>query len=215
MIRLPALNTNQKLAAVAVLLGAIAVVGEPNMGDRVTLNTRELSGIVESKVDHVTALELADWIIQARADYRLIDLREPSDFQTYHIPTAESVSLTQLTDYPLRRNEKIVLYSDGGIHSAQAWMLLKARDYKAAYMLLGGLDSWKDEVLFPAARGDGSQEDTAAFERLVYVSKFFGGGPRSGDAATYEQREVVMPKVEMPTPPASAPKKTKKRREGC
>jgi rhodanese-related sulfurtransferase len=43
-----------------------------------------------------------------------------------HIPTAELVELRDLHDYPLYHNEKIVLYSDGGIHSAQAWFLLRA-----------------------------------------------------------------------------------------
>jgi hypothetical protein len=46
----------------------------------VTLNTRELADIVESEVDHITVDELADWITQDRADYRLIDVRDPESY---------------------------------------------------------------------------------------------------------------------------------------
>ena len=59
-----------------------------------------------------------------RSDYRLIDLRGERDYSAYHIPTAENVTLTALPESALLANEKIVLYSDGGIHASQAWMLL-------------------------------------------------------------------------------------------
>ena len=113
-----------RLAALTLALGSLALFGDPYRGDTVTLNTRELASIVESEVDHVTVDELASWIVQGRNDYRLLDVREEPAFAEYHIPTAESVQLTELADYPLFRNETIVLYSDGGMHSAQAWFLL-------------------------------------------------------------------------------------------
>ena len=216
-MKLSSLNTNQKLAGVALVLGVVAVVGEPFSRDTVKLDTRELGLIVENEVDHITAAELSDWIIQGRADYRLIDLREPEAYTAYHIPTAESAMLTQLPDYGLSRNEKVVLYSEGGIHAAQAWMLLKAQGYKAVYMVLGGLDAWKEEVLFPTHAETASPEQKAQFERRSYVSKFFGGTPQSGTAAASEASSVVMPKMQMPTVPATPPAapQTKKRREGC
>ena len=64
-------------------------------------------------------------------------------------PAPKTFRWPTLPDYGLERNEKIILYSEGGIHSAQAWFLLKAMGYKSVYMLRGGLDDWKDLVLFP------------------------------------------------------------------
>lgn len=202
-----------RLAALALALGLLAVAGEPYGGGAVTLDVRELAAIVEGEVDHVTVDELADWIVQGRDDYRLLDVREKSAYAEYHIPTAESVQLTGLADYPLYRNEKIVLYSDGGIHSAQAWFLLKARGYGGVYILLYGLEEWKDRILFPAAPPQASPDQLAEFQRASRLSRFFGGTPRSGETAV---EEVLL---EMPEPPAPAPapvaSRKRKRKEGC
>ena len=205
---------NRTLAVVALLLGLLALFGDPYQGHVVQLDTKQLAAIVEGEVDHVTALELADWIIQGTADYRLIDLRDEATFAEYHIPTAENVPIGQLADYPLLRNERIVLYSGGGIHSAQAWMLLQANRYRGSYMLLGGLQAWKDEVLFPTLSEDAGAEQAAEFERVRYVSEFFGGTPRSGVAGADETISAPMPKVEMSAQPV-VPKRKKKAKEGC
>ena len=58
--------------------------------------------------------------------------------------------MAALADQAFSPTEKVVLYSEGGIHSAQAWFLLKARGATNAYFLLGGLDAWKSDVLFPS-----------------------------------------------------------------
>lgn len=208
------MSRNMVLAVVALVLGLIAIPGDPYQGEVVTLDTRELAAIVEGEVDHVEALELADWIIQGTPDYRLIDIRDEASFAEYHIPSAENAPLSALADYPLLRNETIVLYSDGGIHSAQAWFLLKARGYRGVSMLLGGLDAWKDEVLFPALPAGAGPEEQAAFEKARSVSEHFGGRPRTGvDAA--EAEDVPLPTVEMPTQATPVAPRKKKAKEGC
>ena len=205
---------HHRLAALALVLGAVAVFGDPGGGPIVILDTRELAVIVESEVDHVTADELADWILKGRADYRLIDLRDAGPYAEYHIPTAENVPITDLSDYPLFRNEKIVLYSGGGIHSAQAWFLLRARGYSGVYILLGGLASWQEDVLFPALPAPDDPESRASFARIAEVSRYFGGTPQTGEPAAGEAPARVLPKVEMP---ANAPVvvRKKKHKEGC
>jgi len=215
-MRLPALTLNQKLAGAALALGALALFSTPHRGPVVTLDTRELALIVEKEVDHVTPSELAGWIVQGRSDFRLIDLRAESDYATYHIPTAENVTVAALPDFPLLRTEKIVLYSDGGIHAAQAWMLMQAQGYRAVYTVLGGLEGWKDEVLYPALPVQASALDRARFERAAAVARFFGGEPRAeGGAAAPAPREL--PRLAAPAPSGAAlpvaPRKKKK--EGC
>jgi rhodanese-related sulfurtransferase len=201
------------LAASALILAAMAVVGDPYGGHVVTLNTKELGMIVDAKVDHVTAVELAERLVQGRTDQRIIDLREPTAFAEYHIPTAENVALGDLVDYPLYRNEQIILYSDGGIHSAQAWFLLRAQGFHGVYMLLGGLDAWKDEVLFPALSAAATAEEMVEFEKLAQLSQYFGGSPRRDGGLETAATPVEMPKVEMT---ATIPMPTKKKRkEGC
>ena len=209
-------GVNQKLAALALVLGAGATLGAPSPGGAVRLDTRELARIVEGEVDHVTVDELADWIVQDRADYRLIDIRSSDAYAAYHIPTAEHAAIRDLRDYPLYRNEKIVLYSDGGIHSAQAWFLLQAEGFRGSYILLGGLNAWKEDILFPALRSNATPEDVADFERRRQISQRFGGAPRSDGDRASEPSEVSLPKMPPPAP-AAAPRQRRKmqRKEGC
>jgi len=203
------------LAVVALSLGALAVFGDPYGGGVVKVDTQELATIVERKVDHVTAEELAHWILEQRADYRLIDLRTPEEYAEYHIPGAENVEITALTDYGLARNEKIVLYSGGGIHSAQAWFLLRAKNYPGAYILLGGLDLWQDDVLFPMAPADGDAAAMAKFAQASELSRFFGGSPRGPGAESVGEGTPALPTVTVPVGPAVTQKAKRKRKEGC
>jgi len=210
-------TVNRRLALLAVALGTLALFAQPHRGPFVKLDARELASVVEAEVDHVTATELATWIVEGRADYRLLDLRTAADYAAYHVPTAENVPLSALGDYPLLRNEKVVLYSEGGIHSAQAWMLLRAQGYDAVYMVLGGLDAWKDEVLFPAPPADADAAARARFERAAQVAKFSGGEARTGADAATPAAGVELPKLTAPpaAPGPATPVAKKKKKEGC
>jgi rhodanese-related sulfurtransferase len=215
-MKLPRLTLNQGLAFLALTLGTLALASQPHRGPFVKLDARELALVVEQEVDHVTPTELAAWIVEGRADYRLIDLRTGEEYGAYHIPTAENVPLSGLADFPLLRTEKIVLYSEGGIHSAQAWMLLRAQGYDAAYFLLGGLDAWQDEVLFPTLAADAGPQQRAAFERAAAMAQFFGGQPRAAGSETPSTAPVDLPKLVAPPPsPGPATPVKKKRKEGC
>jgi rhodanese-related sulfurtransferase len=213
------LTLNQRLGVLALALGALAVFANVAPGHTVTVNAKELLTSVARAEDHVTPAELAAWIIEGRADYRLVDIRSEKAFAEYHIPTAENVPLATVLDGALDRTDKIVLYGDGGIHAAQAWMVLKGKGYTQAYTLLEGLDAWKDEVLFPVMPQSPTPEEQARFERAAQVAKFFGGQPRAAAAPGSEPMalptQAMAPAVAPPTLPAGAAAGPKKKREGC
>jgi rhodanese-related sulfurtransferase len=213
------LSLNQKLGALALALGAIAVFANVAPGHTVTLDARDLLSAVERREDHVTPGELASWIIEGRADYRLVDVRNEKAFAEYHVPTAENVPLATVADGTLGRTEKIVLYGEGGVHAVQAWMVLKSQGYTHAYTLLGGLDAWKDEVLFPVMPPGPTSDEMARFARAAETAKFFGGEPRAATAPGSEPMalptRVTAPAVAPPTLPAGAAPGPRKRREGC
>ncbi|MBI5060408.1 rhodanese-like domain-containing protein [candidate division KSB1 bacterium] len=209
----------QKCALIALALGVGAVLpGSPYRGTRVSLDMKELGLIVQNETDHISAPELADWIIQGRADYRLIDVRSDAEYNEYHIQGAESIPVGELATAELGRNEKLVLYSEGGIHAAQAWMLLAGRGFKHSYMLTGGLDEWKDRILFPRLPESPLPAQRDSLARVKSVCAFFGGTPQSGaaeDALTDSKR---VPKLQIPTGGTGTPKAAggkKKKKEGC
>ncbi len=213
------LSLNQKLGALALALGALAVFADVAPGHTVRVNARQLLTEVARAEDHVTPAELAAWIIEGRTDYRLVDIRSEQAFAEYHIPTAENVPIATVLDGALGRTDKIVLYGDGGIHAAQGWMALKGLGYRRVYTLLEGLDAWKDEVLFPVAPPSPSPEEQARFERAVQVARFFGGQPRAAVAPGAEPMALptpaAAPAVALPSLPAGAGSGPKKKREGC
>ena len=207
---------NQKLALVVAVFGFLAVfAGSPYKGFTSKIDSQELAAVVEREVDHVSPEELAGWIITGKADYRLVDLRKEADFSEYHIPTAENISLPSISGGQLNRGEKIVLYSDGGIHSAQAWFLLKANGYKGVYILRGGFEEWKDQILFPRLADNAPPAEVAAFEKAKLVSTFFGGSPQVGGAATSSAPTMALPKLEAPAGAQPKAGATKKKKEGC
>ena len=213
------LTLNQKLGTLALALGALAVLADVAPGHTVKVNAKELLTGVERTEDHVTPPELAAWIVEGRADYRLVDVRDEKAFAEYHIPGASSVPLATVLDGALSRTDKVVLYGDGGVHAAQAWMVLKGRGYPRVYTLQGGLDAWKDQVLFPVAPQDPTPEEQARFERAAQVARFFGGQPRAAAAPGAEPMalpaQAAMPAVPPPALPAGAGGGPKKKREGC
>ena len=219
MLSLSKLSLNQKLGVLALALGALAVFANVAPGHTVKVNAKELLTGVARAEDHVTPQELAAWIIEGRTDYRLVDVRDEEAFAEYHIPTAESVPLATVTDGALGRTDKIVLYGDGGIHAAQAWMVLKGKGHTRVYTLLEGLDGWKDLVLFPVMAESPTAEQQARFERAVQVARFFGGQPRAAAAPGAEPVALPVtaaaPAVAPPTLPAGASSGPKKKREGC
>jgi len=213
------LTLNQKLGVLALALGGLAVFANVAPGHTVTLDAKELLTGVARQEDHITPAELAAWIIEGRTDYRLVDVRDEKAFAEYHIPTAENVPLATVTDGSLGRTDKIVLYGDGGIHAAQAWMVLRGKGYTRVYTLLEGLDAWKDDVLFPVMPQSPTAEQQAQFERSAQVAKFFGGQPRTAAAPGAEPvalpTQAAMPQVAPPTLPSGAGGGPKKKREGC
>jgi rhodanese-related sulfurtransferase len=216
LARWSALPLNHRLATLALLLGFLSLFANPYPGDVVAVGVKDLASLIEQEKDHVLVGDLTAWIVEGRTDYRLIDLRGEREFAEYHIPTAENLALSSLPEAGLSPTGRIVLYSDGGVHAYQAWMLMRAKGYRNIYTLKGGLDQWKEEVLFPSLAEDAPAPERARFERMAALSRFFGGTPRTGGVQATAMKAPEMPKVEAPTAPAGvAPAKSRKKKEGC
>ncbi len=115
------LSLNGRLAAVAFVLGFVALfAGSPYKGAGATVNTKELSITMATGGDQVGVTTLADWIIQGKADFRVVDLRPEAAYAEYHIPPAENLPVAGLAQSSLQRNEKVILYAEPGALPAVA-----------------------------------------------------------------------------------------------
>lgn len=217
--RWSALTVNQKLGIGAFVLGVLALGANPYPGHAVSIEPRDLAVMVQREVDHVSAREVADWIVAGRADFRLLDLRTAEAYSAYHLPGAEHVPLAALPDRRFDPLERVVLYSDGTTHAAQAWFLMRARGARNAYILQGGLDAWKDEVLFPRLGEAATPFQQHRNEGLARVAAHFGGRAIAADGpvTAADHPDMPLPSV-VPTAPAagSVPAAgARKKKEGC
>jgi rhodanese-related sulfurtransferase len=142
------------LAGSALLAGALApFVGNPLRGRRASIDVEQLAGLVAREEDHVSAVQLAAWLKEGRPGLRVVDVRSASEFAAFHIPGAESVPLESLAKARFAASDTIVLYSEAGVHGAQAWVFLRALGHRQVFFLRRGLHEWLEDVLGPASPG--------------------------------------------------------------
>ena len=202
------------LATAAAVLGVLALLaGSPRMQDNARLDVSALAGIVQREEDHVTAVELAEWIRDGRPGLRIIDVRGSAEFESYHIPRAERVAMSDVAAAVFPPDETIVLYSDGGAHAAQAWVFLRALGYEKVYFLRGGLYEWLDDVMNPSVSASASGAERAEFEKIAEVSRYFGGVPSVGEPKSSIPSIAVPPQRGQDGPTNSAVARVRGR--GC
>lgn len=210
------LSLNKRLALIAIILGLVALfAGDPYGGTTIKVNEKDLVLSTVGNADKVLVTDLADWIIKGKSDFELIDLRSEDKYNEYTIPGSQSIPLPQISSSDLLRNQKIVLFSDDDVASSQAWFILKTKKYKGVYILDGGLEAWKEKVLFPKAPVNDSKDDLAEFEKMKEIAKYFGGQAQTDSSAVETKQQIKLPTAPTSTTKTSAPTGKKKKREGC
>lgn len=170
------------LASVAVVLGAFAAIAGSPRTNSTSIDVAALARDVQTEADHVTAVELATWIRDRKPRLRIIDIRDSAEFEEFHIPLAERMPIENVIKTPFSSGETIVLYSGGGAHAAQAWILLRALGVRQVFFLRGGIAEWLDEVMNPRIPAKASAEERAAFDSVAALSRYFDGAPRVVDS---------------------------------
>jgi rhodanese-related sulfurtransferase len=202
------------LGIAALGLGVLAAFARtPDFNANTRVDVRSLAHTVEAEEDHVTALELAQWIKDRRPGLRVVDVRSPAEFNAYHVPTAEQIGVAHLIDTSFRIDETIVLYSEGGAHAAQGWVFLRALGFRHVYFLRGGLYEWLDDVINPTISANPTDSARAAWTTVASVSRYFGGVPRS---ATDSPKNLTIPPQEKAgTKSEASAEVLRLRRRGC
>jgi uncharacterized protein len=172
----------------AIGAGLLALVAAAPHGNS-TPNAREIARAIEREEDHVTAIELARWLRDRKSGLRVVDVRPESAWREYAIPGAKHGTIEQLLAEPPRRAETLVVYSEGGTHAAQAWVLLRAQGREQVFVLRGGLYEWVSEIMDATLPVSADSARIAAWPEVSALSRYFGGQPRadvpvSGGAST-------------------------------
>lgn len=95
-----------------------------------------------SRLQTVDAKTLRDWIDQGTVE--LIDVREPSEYASEHIPGAKLVPLSRFDPSQIQNtHNKLILHCQSGNRSAQAAQKLLANGFEQVTHLQGGISAWK------------------------------------------------------------------------
>ncbi len=198
--------------AVLLSLGAILAISPAGTIKPALTSPLEIADVIFQSNDQVSPEELAEWLIDKRADLMIVDLRTPEEYQNYHIESAINIPLTRLFTpeglEEMNTDATIILYSNGESHAAQAWVLLKQLGIDA-YMLNGGLNYWAEAIINPQPPG----ELVADSEILKYQFRKAASAYFSGATATKVRGKSVKPRK--PAKKVTFKRKRNKVDEGC
>lgn len=187
------LNTILSIAAAALL----AACGTPSeSGSQVTYT--DVAQSAARQEDRVSVEQLAEWLIEERRDFVLIDVRSQDDYskgkihEARNIPLAELVTSESIASLPTDR--KVVVYSNGSENAAKASTMLRLAGLDAN-LVTGGYNAWHERILnpdIPAEELDGESPQVSA--QRAY-SCYFVGDRGEGSTERGEQARPFEPPV--------------------
>jgi rhodanese-related sulfurtransferase len=187
------------LGLIALVAGILAIALPGDSGHQA--GDARLDQLITSGRESMAAESLATRIMAGGSrEMTVIDLRNESAFDVYHIPGAVRMRDAELDRSSLPANRAIVLYDSGGTRAARVWLLLKAQGYQQVYILEGGLAAWNVNVMHPSIPlGNGREGGEAAAARIE-MSRFFGGTPVVNADRPANRRSRITSKAPMTLP---------------
>jgi adenylyltransferase/sulfurtransferase len=97
--------------------------------------------------ENVTVEELKERM-DRKANFVLVDVREPAEYDICRIPGAQLIPLGELNDRysEIPKDREVILHCRSGVRSARAAHFLKRRGYENVHNLDGGILAWIDRI---------------------------------------------------------------------
>lgn len=156
-----------------IVLGLILAFSPVTKNSNDTNLAKDIANQILNKKDHITAEELGHMIIDKEPGILVVDVRSDEEYNKYHITPSINIPLDKLFDSDnlsaLPKDKLIILYSNGGTHAAQAWVLLHQFGFKNVEVLLGGLNYWVDVYANPE-KPSGVYADSEIFKYQYLIS---------------------------------------------
>jgi rhodanese-related sulfurtransferase len=207
------LSIKQIGVVIAITLGFILAFSPVDNKPITETDFEELAKTINIRSDHITAEQLGQLIIDKDPDYQIIDIRDQSEYEKFHIQTAINIPLQSMFNKEnldfIDPEKLVVLYSNGGTHAAQAWVLLQQMGYTNTIVLLGGLNYWVDVYSNPTPP-EGVYADSEIFNYQFRVS---AGNYLMGNVEAEGQAQNKPESVKIKIPKRK--KKAKSADEGC
>jgi rhodanese-related sulfurtransferase len=148
--------------------------------------------------DRVNVEELAEWLIEGRKDFVLIDVRSPQDVEKGQISDAQNIPLARLvtreTMKSLPTDRKIIVYSNGSENAAKAAVMLRLSGLDA-HLVTGGYNAWHRRILNPDISAEELDGESPQVSAQRAYSCYFVGDRGDGTAQRSEAAEPFVPPV--------------------
>jgi rhodanese-related sulfurtransferase len=124
------------------------VIDMPPPSERPKVDTTAFASKPD-QMDYEITPEQFKKLREQRSDYKLVDVREPWEFQTAKI---DGATLMPVGDVPSRAHQEldpeqhIVVYCHHGVRSMNVTSWLRQQGFEKAQSLAGGIDRWSREV---------------------------------------------------------------------
>jgi rhodanese-related sulfurtransferase len=141
----------------------------------------------------VTPVELAQWGIEGRRDFAIVDLRAQDRFKAGHVRgavncgschgSADEGKKAQEGETFVDLTKKLVVYTETGAEAVQLPKVLA--ENPRLFRLEGGYAGWRTQVLAPVTFGGEADDGELAAKKLKEAIRAFYAGerPATGDTA--------------------------------
>lgn len=170
------------LVVTSASVAALSLRGEPPRRLRFDVN--------EEKRPKVKPAELAQWIVEGRRDFAIVDLRAPADYEKAHVRGAVHCGTChenraegqkhQEGDMFVDLSKKLVLYTETGKEPIELPKILAKNP--RLYLLDGGFAGWREDVLSPVPFGGETDEAQLDAKKKREALRAFFAGERANTA---------------------------------
>jgi adenylyltransferase/sulfurtransferase len=98
--------------------------------------------------DEVTVQDMKQALNNPALNIKVIDVREPDEYEIAHVANVPLLPLSQLTDRftELDPNQQYYLHCKAGVRSLKALGFLRQQGFKYVKSVKGGITAWSDEI---------------------------------------------------------------------
>ena len=174
------MKSREIFSVIILAMGLIAAILPGRKNDSIQLNERELLQEMLLETNYISVDELAQLLISGDPSVQLIDVRPISEFKD-PLPRAINIPIDSIfsENYAYMFDQNImknVIYGLDDETATQVWMITKQLGYANNYLLKGGLQVWKKDILDPQyPKQTASQDEFDLYQKRMAARQFFTG----------------------------------------
>ena len=139
------------LIIVVIAVGLVFTSLKSSKKYKFEMSAEKLHGELVKESHYMDPNEAWEIISKYNQDYIFIDIRNPREFDNFHIEGAVNVPMQRALDDEyipeLKNNKKKVLYCDESLKADQIRVLLTQYGYDNLFVLQGGANYWKENMI--------------------------------------------------------------------